>query len=141
MIDLKTFNLSFIRKEKHFILPTVKTIIIAQNLYDILFQYMITPEREENLRLFLSKLEKHIKSKPRAPFSIPYSELEFLEEGLQELRLLNWMELDVAICEIKVDGDDSDLEAILDELANFVIFNQVENTNRLYIYPASLTRY
>ncbi len=141
MFDLKTFDLSFIRKEKHFILPTVKTIIIAQNLYDILFQYMITPEREESLRLFLSKLEKHIKSKPRAPFSIPYSELEFLEEGLQELKLLNWMELDVAICEIKVDGDDSDLEAILEELANFVIFNQVENTNMLYIYPASLTRY
>ena len=141
MFDLKTFDLSFIRKEKHFILPTVKTIIIAQNLYDILFQYMITPEREESLRLFLSKLEKHIKSKPRAPFSIPYSELEFLEEGLQELKLLNWMELDVAICEIKVDGDDSDLEAILEELANFVIFNQDENTNMLYIYPASLTRY
>ncbi len=141
MIEPKPFNLSFIRKERHFILPTVRTIIIAQDLYDILFQYMVTPEREKSLRLFLSKLESHIKSKVRAPFSIPYTELEFLEEGIKELRLLNWIELDVAVCEITIEGDEEDMEAALEEMENYLMFNRVENTNTLYIYPSSLTRY
>ncbi|NLJ72968.1 MAG: hypothetical protein GX333_08160 [Syntrophomonadaceae bacterium] len=142
MSNLKSFQLKFVREERHFLLPTVKTIIIAQNLYDILFQYVINPEREENLRLFLNKLETHIKSKSKAPFSIPYSELEFLEEGLQELRLLNWIELDVAVCELIVeDADEEDVENILEFLENYLMFNKVENTNHIYIYPDELIRY
>lgn len=142
MNNLKSFQLKFVREERHFLLPTVKTIIIAQNLYDILFQYVINPEREENLRLFLNKLETHIKSKSKAPFSIPYSELEFLEEGLQELRLLNWIELDVAVCELIVeDADEEDVENILEFLENYLMFNKVENTNHIYIYPDELIRY
>ncbi len=142
MNNLKSFQLKFVREERHFLLPTVKTIIIAQNLYDILFQYVINPEREENLRLFLNKLETHIKSKSKAPFSIPYSELEFLEEGLQELRLLNWIELDVAVCELIVeDADEEDVENILEFLENYLMFNKVENTNHIYIYPDELVRY
>lgn len=141
MHNLKPFQLSFIRKEKHFLLPTVKTIIIAQNLYDILFQYVINPEREENLRLFLDKLETHIKSKPKAPFSIPYSELEFLEEGLQELRLLNWIELDVAVCEVIAPEGEEELENALEMLEEYIMFNRVENTKTIYVYPDGLVRY
>lgn len=141
MIKEPSFKIEFIRNERHFLLPTVKTIVIAQNLYDILFQYVISPEREEMLKSFLSKLENHIKSKPRAPFSIPYSELEFLEEGLQELRLLNWMELDVAVCNIIVDGDEEKLERTMEILENYIMFNRVNDTNTIYVYPAGLTRY
>lgn len=141
MANEKTFKIEFIRTERHFLLPTVKSIIIAQNLYDILFQYLISPDREEKLKLFLSKLETHIKSKPRAPFSIPYSELEFLEEGLQELRLLNWMELDIAVCEVIMDGDEDVLEATLELLEDYIMFNRVGKTNTIYVYPSGLTRY
>lgn len=141
MINEPNFKIEFIRSERHFLMPTFKTIYLAQNLYDILFQYVISPEREEMLKLFLSKLENHIKSKPSAPFSIPYSELEFLEEGLQELRLLNWMELDVAVCNIIVDGDEEVLERTLELLENYIMFNRVDDTNTIYVYPAGLTRY
>lgn len=135
------FKIEFVRSEKHFLMPTFKTVYLAQNLYDILFQYVVNPEREEMLKLFLSKLEKHIKSKSKAPFSIPYSDLEFLEEGLQELRLLNWMELDVAVCNVNVDGDQEAFEKTLALLENFITFNRVEDTNSIYVYPSGLTKY
>lgn len=135
------FKIEFVRSEKHFLMPTFKTVYLAQNLYDILFQYVVNPEREEMLKLFLSKLEKHIKSKSKAPFSIPYSDLEFLEEGLQELRLLNWMELDVAVCNVIVDGDQEAFEKTLALLENFITFNRVEDTNSIYVYPSGLTKY
>ncbi len=141
MTSEKPFQIKFIRKERHFLLPTVKSIIIAQNLYDILFQYVISLEREEKLKLFLAKLEAHIKSKPRAPFSIPYDELEFLEEGLEELKLLNWIELDVAVCEVGLDGDGENLETVLESLESYIMFNRVENSNTIYVYPSGLTRY
>ncbi len=141
MMAEKPFTVKFINTERHFLLPTVRSIVIAQNLYDILFQYVISPEREEMLKLFLSKLEAHIKSKPRAPFSIPYTELEFLEEGIEELRLLNWIELDVAVCEITVDGGEEVLESVLQILEDYIVFNRVPNTNTLYIYPSGLTRF
>lgn len=137
----KPFEVKFMHTEKHFLLPTVRSIVIAQNLYEILFQYVISPEREEMLKLFLSKLESHIKSKPRAPFSIPYTELEFLEEGIEELRLLNWIELDVAVCEIIVDGDEEALKEVLEILEDYIMFNRVPGTNTLYIYPSGLTRF
>lgn len=135
------FKIEFVRSEKHFLMPTFKTVYLAQNLYDILFQYVVNPEREEMLKLFISKLEKHIKSKSRAPFSIPYADLEFLEEGLQELRLLNWMEVDVAVCNVIVEGDEKALEKTLELLDNFITFNRVDDTNTIYIYPLNLTKY
>ncbi|HZK43690.1 MAG TPA: hypothetical protein VFC73_05310 [Syntrophomonadaceae bacterium] len=137
----QSFKIEYIRNEKHLLLPNVTSIIIAQNIYDILFQYVVTPEREEKLKLFLSKLEAHIKSKSRSPFSIPYLELEFLEEGLQELKLLNWIEMDVAVCEVLIDGDEEILEATLEMLENYIMFNRVSNTNTIYVYPSNLIRY
>ncbi|NLB87721.1 MAG: hypothetical protein GX790_00630 [Syntrophomonadaceae bacterium] len=141
MTNQPSFKIEFLRSEKHFLMPTFKTIYLVQNLYDILFQYVVNPEREEMLKLFIAKLEKHIKSKPKAPFSIPYSELEFLEEGLQELRLLNWMELDVAVCKVIVDGDQDVLDKTLELLENFITFNRVDDTNTIYVYPSGLTKY
>ena len=85
-------------------LPNTTSIILVQNLYEVLFQYVIDPEKEAQLKYFINKLESHIKSKPRAPFSMPLDELDFLGEGMQELRLLNWLESPVAVFVIELPG-------------------------------------
>jgi hypothetical protein len=37
----KEFKLNFLRMEQHILLPNTTSIILAQNLYEILFQYVI----------------------------------------------------------------------------------------------------
>jgi hypothetical protein len=98
------FQLNFIKQEQHLMLPRTSSIILTQNLYDILFQYVITPEKEAKLDNFIKILENHIKSKAEAPFSLPVTELEFLEEGLDELKLLNWAEIPVAVFQVNLDA-------------------------------------
>ena len=77
------FQLSFIRQEQHLMLPRTSSIILTQNLYDVLFQYVITTEKEDKLNYFINLLDTNIKIKANAPFSMPISELEFLDEGLE----------------------------------------------------------
>ena len=124
----KEFKLNFLRMEQHILLPNTTSIILAQNLYEILFQYVIDPEKEAQLKYFIEKLESHIKSKPRAPFSMPLEELDFLGEGLQELRLLNWMESRVAVVEIEllgtVNNQEEEMEAIYELLSDLFTFNK-----------------
>lgn len=139
------FQLNFIGREQHMMLPTVTSIILTQNLYEILFQYVITEEKEEQLKEFISLLENHIKSKSQGPFSRPLSELAFLEEGLEELKLLNWLEIPVGLFEIKIDGTSADqeisekqLEEILDLLPQYLTFNRKGKSNQIYVYPQGL---
>jgi len=143
--ETKNFHLKFINQEKHLLLPNVTSIILVQNLYDMLFQYVITKEKEEKLKDFIQLLESHIKSKSRAPFSMPLSELEFLNEGLQELKLLNWMELPVSVFEITLDegkdNDEDEIEKILDLLQNIITYNRKKDSNIIYVYPIGLTQY
>ncbi|MBO8159093.1 hypothetical protein [Thermosyntropha sp.] len=145
MTNLSEFELKFLRLEKHLLLPNVTAIITTQHLYDILFQYCITVEKEQKLQHFINMMEKHIKSKSKAPFSMPYSELAFLEEGLEELKLLNWMEADIALFEIKVynleKSSSEYIENIVEVLNNYLICKQIDDSNLIYVYPNWITKY
>lgn len=144
-MNIPQFELKFIKQEQHLILPGVTSIILTQNLYDILFQYVISPEKEEKLKLFIEKLESHIKSKSRAPFSMPLPELAFLDEGLQELRLLNWLESPVAVFELclseETQADEEALENIDLLLESLFTYNKKADSNQLYVYNSRLTAF
>jgi len=144
--ELKNFRLDFIREEQHLMLPTVTSIKLTQNLYDALFQYLITPDQEVLLKKFIDMLESHIKRKDRAPFSRPVGELAFLDEGLQELRLLNWMEIPVAVFQLSMDdtipADDysDELDKVLSLLERLMVFSRSADDNLIWVYPLLLVR-
>jgi len=146
LLELNKFSLKFIREEQHLMLPTITSIKLTQNLYDALFQYVLTAEKEELLKKFIEILEKHIKRKDRAPFSMPIAELEFLDDGLDELRLLNWMEIPVAVFEIawdeavKADNYEEELEKVLSWLEGLMIFSHPADSNMIWVYPYALVR-
>jgi hypothetical protein len=142
------FHLHFINQEQHLMLPTVTSIIVTQNLYDILFQYVITEEKEAKLKEFIGMLESHIKSKSSGPFSRSLADLEFLDEGLEELRLLNWMEVPVAVFEVDIEGllpedelYEEEFNKILNYLESLFIFNRKPDSNQIYVYPQRLAGY
>lgn len=140
MQSLNQYTLTMVRCEKHLVLPTVTSIVLVQNLYDILFQYVIDTHKEEVLKAFIDQLEQHIKSKSPTPFSAPLEELEFLNDGLEELRLLNWMEVPVTVfaLEIKDADDEESRETVMDHLRQLMIVRPVSGTNLLYVYPSNL---
>lgn len=142
---MKEFRLVYLRKDVHLRLPTITSVIVVQNLYDILFQYLIDPDLETRLKELISRMESHIKSKSRAPFSLPVADLEFLGEGMEELKLLNWAEIPVATFAIESTNSDEpliheDIEEILDYLEEIFTFKYIKD-NLLYVYPARLTDY
>lgn len=142
MQEIPAFQLKFKGQEEHLLLPTITSIRVVQHLYDVLFQYAITPQEEERLHWFIGLMEAHIKSKPKAPFSMPISELAFLDEGLEELKLLNWMQLPASIFEIITDNNNEDeLEKILQLLESIFTFNHQGDSNIIIVYPQGLTRY
>lgn len=142
-----SFQLSFIKQEQHLMLPLTSSIKLTQNLYDILFQYVITPEKEEKLNHFINLLEIHIKSKARTPFSLPVSELAFLDEGLEELKLLNWAEIPVSVFRITLDaclnkdGYDEEIDRVADLLESLMTARRYKDSDLLYAYPANLVGY
>jgi len=141
-----SFRLDFIREEQHLMLPTITSIKLTQNLYDTLFQYVITEEKEALLKKVISMLESHIKRKDQAPFSMPIADLEFLDEGLEELRLLNWMEIPVAIFQLSLDPNikeedyANELDKVLTWLEGLMIFSRPEESLLLRVYPYVLVR-
>ena len=143
---LTNFQLDFIRSEQHLMLPTISSIRLTQDLYDVLFQYVVTEEKEKLLEKFIVMLESHIKRKDKAPFSRPISELEFLDEGLQELKLLNWMEIPVAVFRLSLDesiNNDNyteELDKILTYLEGLMIFSRPVDNDQLWVYPFILVR-
>lgn len=140
------FKLDFIREEQHLMLPTITSIKLTQNLYDVLFQYVITEEKEELLKKFIGMMEAHIKRKDQAPFSMPLADLEFLDEGLEELRLLNWMEIPVAIFQVTLDPANKDedqaeeLEKIIAWLEGLMVFSWSADSRQIRVYPYTLVR-
>ena len=142
----QNFKLNFLRTEQHLMLPTITSIKLTQNLYDALFQYIITEEKEELLKRFINLLEDHIKRKDQAPFSMPISDLEFLDEGLQELRLLNWMEIPVSVFEVILDENieadkyHDEMEIVLSTLEGLMIFSRPANGSLIWVYPYILVR-
>lgn len=136
------YTLTKIRCEKHLVLPTVTSIVLTQNLYDVLFQYVIDDHKEALLTKFIDRLEQHIKSKTNTPFSAPLEELEFLNDGLAELRLLNWMEVPVTVFSLEIkEGDDEEMrEAVINELRNLMVVRPLPDSNLLYVFPANIPR-
>jgi hypothetical protein len=148
MSQTPRFSLRFVKQENHLMLPEVTSILVTQKLYDILFQYVITPEKEKKLENFIKILEQYIKSKPIGPFSLPVRELEFLEEGLQELKLLNWREIPVTLFEIILEEPSTEeeknteqLDSVMSLLAGLMPFNRSATTGQIYVYPAGLTSF
>ncbi len=144
MPEPTSFSLHFIRSEQHMMLPTVTSIKLTQNLYNALFQYVYTEEREKLLKKLIEMLESHIKSKASTPFSRPLAELEFLDEGLEELKLLNWHQITVSVFEISLpDGqplDEERLEEVLTQLEGLMMFSRPAGSNTLWVYPYTLVR-
>lgn len=149
MSQLYPFTVNYMGQEKHLVLPTVTSIVLVQNLYDALFQYVLTPEQEKNLESFIKRLEAHIKKKSRAPFSMPVPDLEFLGDGLEELRLLNWMELPVLKFSVVLENDNEShveneeeiMEQIMDSFQDYMIISRIENSRVFFAYPYRLTAY
>jgi len=145
MQELPRFELKFLQIEEHLLLPNVTSIKVVQHLYDVLFQYAITEEYEQKLKSFISRLEEHIKQKLQTPFSMPLSDLQFLDEGLEELKLLNWMQQPLARFELviadNVENEEEALDKILDILQNYLSFNRVPKTRELLVFPHGITLY
>lgn len=146
MPQTANFKLEFVKEEQHLMLPTVTSIKLTQDLYDVLFQYLVSEEQEVLLKRFIDMMERHIKSKARAPFSRPVAELEFLDEGLQELRMLNWMEIPVAVFKLvldeKIAAEDSGtaVEGIMDLLERMAVFSRPDDGDLIWIYPYLMVR-
>lgn len=149
MSEIPKFSLRYLKQEPHLMLPEVTSILLVQKLYDILFQYVVTPEKEKQLEYFIKLLEKYIMSKPQGPFSMAVNELEFLEEGLQELKLLNWREIPVSMFEIVIaetspeqENYSEQVEAVISFLEGLVLLSRSSSSpGQIYVYPAALTSY
>lgn len=148
MLKDSSFQLTYMGEEQHLMLPTNKTILLAGELYDILFQYLIFKDREDDLKRFIALLETHIKNKPSGPFSYPVEDLKFIDEGLQELSLLNWQEIPVQVYRLDFNFDTNDNDNNYDydlkrdevfiTLNKIFIYNQKVGTNIIYVYPNNI---
>lgn len=130
MNQTASFRLKFLRQEEHLMMPRLSTIPVGQALYDILFQYLLTPEKEAKLMEILQRIEAYLKDNRSnsVPFSIPVEELAFLGEGVEELKLLLWQPIRVYVFEVE-DGDGKEgslkeetksmVETVLNELVSF----------------------
>lgn len=139
------FVLRFIREEIHMVLPTISSIVITQTLYDILFQYAISKEKETKLEMMIKKMEAHIKSRVRAPFSMSMEELSFLDEGLEELRLLNWSKVPVSIFAVETGNDPLDEEGwelLTDHLDKLFTFTRLDGAGQhIKVFPLTIATY
>jgi hypothetical protein len=139
------FQITYVGKEDHMMMPLLSTLVVTQTLYDILFQYMVTPEKEQKLLDFINKIQNYLDNKPypNRPFSLPVEELEFLEEGLQELKLLCWQTIPVYVFEVNplVPSDSPDYEPARQEmdkiLSDLLVFGW-QGENRILVYPPAV---
>lgn len=139
------FDLKFMREEQHLMLPPLTPFRLTQSLYDALFQYILTKDQEARLQKFIDMLEEHIKRKDQTPFSVPIEDLEFLDEGLQELRLLNWSEIPVAVFELVLpESGDADREETIEPISNLLarltIFKRPAGSSLIWVYPYTMVR-
>lgn len=140
MQEVPAFRLGFLEQKDYLLLPNVTSIKVVQHLYDVLFQYAITEEHEEKLKTFISRIETHIKTKTQTPFAMPLSDLEFLDEGLEELRLLNWMQQKLATFEVLVE-EASAVEDIIEMLGSYITLNRIADSNQILVFPQGITAY
>lgn len=142
MDPVKNFSLSYLRAENHLLMPTRSSILITQQLYDILFQYCITPAKEKQLLEFIRLMETHIKNKDQTPFSIPVSDLAGFEEGVEELRLLSWYDRPVHVFAMEMEGAEAGTEsweAALDMLGTVMICRAGTENGEVYVFPSDIS--
>lgn len=139
------FRLVYVGKEEHLMMPHLTALTTVQNLYDILFQYVVTPEKEEKLVKFINMIHEHLNDGFRGniPFSVPVEELEFLGEGLAELKLLCWQKIPVYVFAVEMDQEedpdrrDSSLEAVENVLADLFVYKW-RGESQIIVYPSSI---
>lgn len=141
----KPFNLKYIATEEHFMMPTLTTLVMTQQLYDILFQYLLTPEQEKQLMDFIGLIQKYLDNKAhqKAPFSVNKAELDFLEDGLEELRMLCWQTIPVYVFEVEVceDSASPSYQTARDQMENILMDLFVytwRGQNQILVYPPSI---
>lgn len=135
------FNLRYLGKEVHLVMPALTKLVVTQSLYDILFQYVLTPEKEQKLLDFINRIQSHLSDNAyrNTPFSVPVEEMRFLEEGLEELKLLCWQEVPVHIFEIgfSVPESSPEFESVKDQvdliLSDLFVYNW-QGENRILVY-------
>ncbi|MGE5544309.1 MAG: hypothetical protein ACM3UW_04985 [Bacillota bacterium] len=122
-------------------MPALTKLVVTQSLYDILFQYVLTPEKEQKLLDFINRIQSHLSDNAyrNTPFSVPVEEMRFLEEGLEELKLLCWQEVPVHIFEIgfSVPESSPEFESVKDQvdliLSDLFVYNW-QGENRILVY-------
>lgn len=138
------FTLKLLREEKHLALPTITSLVLVKEIHDVLYQYLVDEEKERLLNMFLDKLKRHMsrEKEGNGPFSVPIEELKFLEqEGLDELKYMNWLEIPVYVFEIAHQMDTSDerypeyLETVYSVLDELFVYNRIPGTNLINVYP------
>ncbi|MGE5380022.1 MAG: hypothetical protein ACM3NT_03030 [Methylocystaceae bacterium] len=146
--DKHGFKLEWGDSAEHWMLPELTALVSVQSLYDILFQYLITEEKEKLLTAFTRKVEYYLTYRRtglgNGPFSVPESELEFLEEGVEELRYLQWYK--VPVYQVRVFNNNGDTPSPLEWenietiLGKTMVYNRVdaEDYGRIYVYPKDL---
>ncbi|ADI01090.1 MAG TPA: hypothetical protein GXX39_09595 [Syntrophothermus lipocalidus] len=138
------FTLKLVRQENHLALPTITSLVLVKEIHDVLYQYLVDEEKERLLNTFLDKLKRHMtrEKEGNGPFSVPVEELRFLEqEGLDELKYMNWLEIPVYVFEVALNVDSSDekyeeyVETVFSILDELVVYNRVPGTNLVNVYP------
>lgn len=144
----KGFLLEWGDSEEHWMLPELTALVSVQGLYDILFQYLITEEKEKLLTAFTQKVEYYLTYRRtglgNGPFSVPVDELAFLEEGVEELRYLQWHK--VPVYQVKVLNNNGgtpspqEWDNIEQVLGTTLIYNRIssDDYSSIYVYPVSL---
>ncbi|MGE5397469.1 MAG: hypothetical protein ACM3MK_08055 [Chitinophagales bacterium] len=133
-----SFSLKYVGQEDHLMMPALTTLTVTQSLYEMLFQYVLTPEREQKLIEFIDRIRVYLSSQghEKAPFSIKVDELSFLEEGLEELRLLCWQSIPVYIFEIQWnEAEPENNEAVESVLKDLLVFNW-KGDSQILVYPS-----
>lgn len=135
------FNLRYLGKEDHLMMPPLTKLVVTQTLYDILFQYVLTPDKERKLLDFIGRIQVHMSDNAYrdTPFSVPVTEMQFLEEGLEELKMLCWQVVPVHLFAVEFPVPESSCqpEAVKDQadliLSDLFVYNW-EGDNRILVY-------
>ena len=138
------FNMRYLGKEDHLVMPPLTKLVATQALYDMLFQYVLTPEKEQKLLDFINRIHAHLSDNAyrNTPFSVPVAEMQFLEEGLEELKLLCWQVMPVHVFEIEysVPVSSPDFEPIKDQveliLSDICVYNW-QGDDRILVYSST----
>jgi len=134
----------YLGKEDHLVMPPLTKLVATQALYDMLFQYVLTPEKEQKLLDFINRIQTHLSDNAyrNTPFSIPVEEMQFLGEGLEELKLLCWQVMPVYVFEIEysVPVSSPDFEAAKDQvelvLSDIFLYNW-QGDHRILVYSGT----